>query len=151
MVIHDFTGAPAGIATEEGFWADALELQTALVNCKMRAFKSGEVVINQGTVVADLEAAECDYQGYAEKTIAAVGAPIRDSDGSVVLNVPSQQFDFVTGAGEAENLVGGVWIEDASGDVRRVFEFEEPTTVNSDESGFIVHAIFRVPDESLVE
>ena len=67
-----------GIEPLESKVTRATELQTALINSKLRLFKSGTLIDTSMTTKAMLEAIECDYDGYVAGglTIAAFGDPL---------------------------------------------------------------------------
>lgn len=113
------------VVTTEGLMKDGAAFQTALVSSKMRLFKATELNLTETTTKAELEAAECDYDGYAEGgiTVTAMNDPHVDEDGGVVVLSPVVQFNYVDDTAHVANSVGGFWLEDAAGVVRISGEF----------------------------
>jgi len=105
---------------------NAAEKQAALALSKVRLFNQA-FVPTPATTKAELEAAEADYTGYTAggETITAWLAPLLDPAGGASITAPTVQFD-VTGPVVDTDVVGGFWLEDASGDVRLVGTFAAP-------------------------
>lgn len=103
---------------------DATAKRAALAASVIKLFKFGLVPTN-ATVVADLDAAECDFDDYAPETITAWLAPVSSPGGGTQITAPTEQFvcsvDQVV-----PNSVGGYWIELAAGDVVLIRQFDAP-------------------------
>jgi hypothetical protein len=101
------------------------KVKTALVNCKMRLFKDGMgIVVSPSLVVADLIAAEADYTGYVEKTIAAMSAPLLNPVGGASISTGEQQFQ-IDAPYTVTNVIGGGWIEDSTGALVMAWSYGE--------------------------
>jgi len=116
------------IYTNEGAIALATEVKTALALSKLLLFQEG-LVPTRYTLKAALTAAECDFDGYTPGgyTLTAWTGPANQAGGGAVITSPLTNIAY----GPAEdppvtNMVGGWWIEDASGDVRTVGVFDPP-------------------------
>lgn len=79
---------------------------------KVCLFKD-DIIPNQDTLLADLEAAKATFSGYAEVTVAAFLAPFRDTTGNVYLGAPTCAFTHSGGA--TDNVIHGWYIKDAAG------------------------------------
>lgn len=101
---------------------DAAAKRTSLASSVIKLFKFGLTPTNE-TVVADLDAAECDFDDYAPETITAWLPVVAAPGGGSQITAPTEQFlcaaDQVT-----PNTVGGYWIELAGGDVVLIRQFE---------------------------
>lgn len=118
--------------TQQAALAKAGEIKTALALSKLCLFKA-DLSPNQFTTKAELEAAECDFDGYTSGgyTLTAWTGPLIDPNGGAILTSPLVNIAY----GPAEdppvtNSVGGWWIEDASGDVRLVGTYNPPRNAN---------------------
>jgi len=135
-----------GVNPLESKVAEALALQTALVNSKLRLFKAGTIAVIDGVTKALLEANECDFDGYTAGglTIAAWGDPYVDNvEGDVLLSAPSKQFNYVDAAA-VSNEVGGWFLVDAAGNLRGVAEFDEPITMDDDLDAIVLVITRRI-------
>lgn len=117
----------------EGDIADATDLIAAAVadGYEVHLFQSG-FSPTEATTAAEFAAAEADFTGYASKSIGGVGflfvGPMTDSDDKVVFATPGMNWiatDAVT-----PNLIGGLWVENTAGDVRRYVQFPSPMPMN---------------------
>lgn len=106
-----------------GAQMDADLIKTNLANCKIKLFQSSLNPSNT-TTKAELQAAECDFDDYVEKTIAAWTGPVLAPVAGWQINAPVQTWTVATNV--VTNLVGGYWIEDAGGDVHDIFVFDQP-------------------------
>jgi len=102
-------------------WLAAL-VQTALAGSKMRLFQNS-IVPTINTTIAELEAAEADFTGYTEETMAAFFAPYLGTTGANI-NSPLVQFDSAAPY-TVTNVIGGAWIEDSTGKLVSVIVFPE--------------------------
>ncbi len=96
---------PAPFFPQEATRQLADELGTRLVNCQMMLFKSG-FVPSTLTELADIEAQEADYTGYARVTIAAWGNPIDSDVGGAQITAPTVQFSLAADPALG-NTIGG--------------------------------------------
>jgi len=136
-----------GIVSLESKVVEALELQTALVNSKLRLFKSGEISVTSVTTLELLDSVQCDFDGYTADgvTIAAFGDPIVDDAAETVLiAAPSKQFNWTHVADDVANDVGGAYLVDSDGALRGVVEFPDPVTMQDELDGLSVQFTFRV-------
>jgi len=124
--------------TQEAAIAKATEIKTALALSKLRLFKD-TLVANQFTTKAAMVAAECNFDGYVAGgyTLTAWAGPLKATGGGAVITSPLVNVTY----GPAEeppvtNAVGGWFIEDASGDVRTVGNFDPPRLLQSVGDGF---------------
>lgn len=122
----------AGFKTMAACLTDASTKRTALEDSVVKLYQS-TLTPDPSTTVTELDAAECDYGGYAAATITAWGAPILAPGDGYAIYSPQIQFDSVAGT---ENLVGGAWIEDDAGNVRAVIPFPEPIPMGAAGQGF---------------
>jgi len=102
------------------------QLATALGDSKCHLFKS-TFVPEASTKLADLEAAECDFSGYAALDLDFT-QPIYVTRNTVEQRAPTVQFDFIPAtppALDVQNNVGGYWVESDTEGVLQVVRFEE--------------------------
>jgi hypothetical protein len=103
--------------------AVATAAQTELALSVVKLFKAG-FVPTVNTLVAELDAEECDFDDYAPATITAWLDPATATDGGWRITAPTVQF-LCAAAQVTPNLVGGFWIELAAGDVVLIQQFDE--------------------------
>lgn len=101
--------------------------QTYLVNSVIHLFKAEETFNPQpGTLLAEYTANECDFDGYAAKTLATWPNIVASAGTSFLVFAPTQtwlwEFDTL-GTG---NMVGGYYIVSAAGDLVDVVVFDDP-------------------------
>jgi len=97
-------------------------VRTALAASKIRLFQS-TLVADDLTDLATLEAAEADYDGYAEIALAAWGAVYQSPLGAAT---QSPQVQFQPTGSVVTNSIGGAWIETAGGIVIQIVKFDDP-------------------------
>jgi hypothetical protein len=136
--------------TNEACMTYAAERKTALAASKVRLFKS-TFVPTVSTTKAELVAAEAAYTGYAAggETIANFLDPLLDPSGGASITAPTVQFD-VTGPVVATDIVGGFWIEDATGDVRLVGTFAAPIPMEAVGQGFPLNVKIVEPTGQII-
>lgn len=100
-------------------------LQTELALCKLKLTKS--LIVPAKTVLkASLTAVECDFSGYAAKTVTALLAPYVDGDGISIM-IPTTQWDFDgSDMTPTANTVYNWWLELAAGDLIIAGQFLTP-------------------------
>lgn len=131
----------------------AKELQARLAGAKLRLFKSSLGVPLADITLAMLEAAECDFDGYAEETIAAWLDPINSTGGGAEITAPTEQFDGAA-PGVTVNSVGGYWIEfpaivgppAVAAEVCVVRMFDNPVMVGTLGSGVKITPTIVIPN-----
>lgn len=104
------------------FWL-ANEVQTLLAGSKMRLFQSS-IIPTTATTLAELEAEEATFTGYAEKTLTTWGEPYTSPAGGASISSPLVQFQTASPYTVGNNI-GGAWIETALGDLVAIITFPE--------------------------
>lgn len=95
-------------------WGAGL-MQAALADAEIHLFQAAMgVSINPNLLLATLEAAECDFTGYAPITVATWQDPYLVPGGGAGTSSGSQVFAIATPYTTA-NVVGGGWVQDAGG------------------------------------
>jgi hypothetical protein len=93
-------------------WGAGL-LQTALADAVIHLFKGGMgIIISDNLQLADLEAAEADFTGYAPITVATWLAPYLMPGGGAGTSTGSKVF-AIASPYTVGNSIGGGWIQDA--------------------------------------
>lgn len=106
-----------------GALANAEERQTALAASVVSLFKSS-LVPTPTTPKADFETAECNFDGYVTKTIAAWLGPVLAPGTGYQLVSPLLLWALGGTDPTTPNTVGGWWLEDAAGVVRMFGTFD---------------------------
>lgn len=114
--------------------------RTGLANSVMRLYKSS-LTPTVLTTLAELEAAEADYTGYAAKTIANFNAAFISALGGAI-QCPVQQFQ-PTAPVLVTNDIGGAWIEDATGEVVSIIPLPEAKAMVADSDALPISEILR--------
>lgn len=96
-----------------GALVQATAAQARNANSVISLFKAG-FLPSAASVKADFEANECDFDGYAPKTIATWNAPVLAGVGYMTY-APTQTFLWALDTDAIGNMVGGHWIETAAG------------------------------------
>jgi hypothetical protein len=104
------------------------KVRTALAASKIRLYQSS-INPTENTTLAELEAAEADYDGYAEITITNFGAVFQSPLGAAI-QMPSVQFQG-TDPMVVTNNIGGAWIEDSTGALVNIIGFPEAKAMSS--------------------
>lgn len=108
----------------EGAKATAALKQTGLANSNAKLFKDG-FVPSVTTPAADFAANECDFDDYAPVAIVAWNAPSLASVPGY--NIDAPMVRWVCAADQVvSNMVGGLWIENAGGDILDFVIFDTP-------------------------
>jgi hypothetical protein len=96
-------------------------------------WKQGELTPSINTSAADCDAAECDFSGYAAKSLVAFSAPFNPPGGGGRIFTGLLQW-VCTGAG-VENMVGGYYILDADSNLVLVGTLDDPWPMAAFEDG----------------
>lgn len=112
--------------TREAALAQGTELKTALAAAKLRLCGSA-IVITEFTTKVELEAAEAAFDGYVPGgyPLATWLGPLLDPAGGAVVTSP--MVNVIYGPAEDPPVTANItawWIEDASGDVRLVGQYD---------------------------
>lgn len=114
MIIYPNTGA---------LWGAGL-LRTALATSEIHLFKAGMgVAITPALVLADLEAAEADYTGYAAEEVTAFAAPLLNPLGGASIDSGSVQFAIASPYTDG-NVIGGGWIQTSGGVLVAAWDYD---------------------------
>lgn len=99
--------------------------KTNLINSVAHLFKAGASP-TPSTVLADLTARECDFDGYTAKTIAAWTGPfLAPGTPGYMLIAPTQEWVYTTPVGTpVPNSVMGYYLVDAGGHLIDVVIFD---------------------------
>lgn len=116
-------------------WLGA-KVQTALAASKLHLFKSSFTPNNE-SVIADFDAAECDYDGYAAGGIAVATwlAPLLTPPQGCEIESGTKQFHYVDGVGHVTNLAGGWYLTDTGGALVAYDVFPEAVPFQSNGNG----------------
>lgn len=123
--------------------ADAADLKTALTadGFVAKLFQAGWEP-SETSVVADFDAHEADFTGYASVANGGAGRlwsdPVEDDSGNIGLLSPSNLF--VATDAVNPNVIGGIWIEKTAGDLFRYYLF--PAGVDMVAAMDFIDAIF---------
>lgn len=118
---------PAPFFPNSRCFDQAATLRTELALSVLKLFKEG-LVPTPATVVADLDAAEADFDDYAAETITAWLAPGGSPFGGAQITSPTEQFTCSVDQ-VVPNSIGGYWIENAGGDVVLIRQFDTPVAM----------------------
>lgn len=123
--------------------------RTRLLAAKMKAYQPS-FVPSENSVIADFNGNEATYDGYAAATIVWMAAGV-DADGGYSA-IGTGGFFQATGA-TTPNLIGGVWLETAGGDLVEYWPFPAPVVMSSALDSFLATPIIRQPqpDELVLE
>lgn len=103
----------------------AEERQAALANSVMHLWQYGELTPSVTTTLAMFQAAECDFDNYAPKTIAAWANPVLAGEGWMTY-APTQTFTWEHVADDVGNSVGGHFLVSAGGDLLDYAIYDPP-------------------------
>ena len=130
----------------EGAKTDAAAKKTALAASVLHLFKSG-FIPNGSTPLADYTAQECDYDGYAAKTIATWGDPVLSPGSGYLIYAPQQTFTWALDADAVGNIVGGTYLVTAGGKLMDVVIFETPVPLQGVDQALVVTPIEVFPTQ----
>jgi len=98
-------------------------VKTNLINATIHLFQAPFEPTNT-TTLTELEAVECDFTDYVEKTIAAWTGPVLASIPGYKINSPVQTWVVVTAT--VTNQVAGYWVQTAGGVLHDIVVFDAP-------------------------
>lgn len=101
---------------------EAVAGKARLANSVLHCFKY-PFVATPNTTLADLLAVECDFDGYAAKTIAAWGDPVLAGEGYLIY-APTQTFLWEHDTDDVGNQVGGTFLVTSGGDLYQYTNFD---------------------------
>lgn len=103
---------------------------TGMAASVVKLFKDA-LTVSPSLTKAILDAAECDYDGYAPITVANFLPPYIDPAGGASIQSGTQQFDYgPVGTPPVTNNVYGFWIETAAGIPILAGLFDAPVAMN---------------------
>lgn len=129
----------------DGCLQNATERRTAFAAMVAHLYKS-TLVPTIGTTLADLTAAEADFDGYATQTMTTWFPPIFAPGSGYLIQSPQVQFSYVDDTGHVTNTIGGAYFVDATGKLRMILALQ-PTeyigfAVNGDGWTFNIIDVF---------
>lgn len=124
-----------------GARVEAVAAQTRMAACVMSLFQSGFAPSITSTK-ADFEAEECDFDGYAPKTIATFAAPLLSGDGYSTFG-PTQVFAWTLVTDAVGNSVGGYWLETAGGELIGYGTFDPSRPAQGPDQAVVVTPILQ--------
>jgi hypothetical protein len=127
-----------------GCQRDALQMQTALANSVISLFKSS-LAPTPSTSKAEYEAMEADYDDYAPITMSTWHDPILAPGSGYMIGSPLVQFEVGDTDPTTPNLIGGCWVEDATGHVRLAVIFTAPVPMQVAGQGIPINLIELFP------
>lgn len=107
--------ADQNYASLNGALVEATAAQARMANSVMHLFKQGFIPAPT-SVLADFQAQEADFDGYAAKTIATFADPVLAGTGYMTYG-PAQTFAWSHVADDVGNQIGGHWLETAGGEL----------------------------------
>lgn len=122
----------------------AAEMKTVLEDSVVKLFKSS-FTPDPSNVVADYDAAECDFDGYASITIEDWAAPILSPGSGYMINSPLLQWSWAFDTLGTGNDVGGLWVEDSTGALRMALIFTQPIPMQLAGQGLPVSLVILFP------
>jgi hypothetical protein len=115
-------------------------VRTALAASELALYQSS-ITPNENTTLAELEAAEADYTGYARAAITNFGAVFQTPLGAGIQS-PLTQFQ-PTDPTTVPNDIGGAFLVDATGDLVTVITFPEVKGMASSLDAIPISEILR--------
>lgn len=95
------------------------------------------------TTLAELSAAEADYDGYAAKTITAWLNELLNPAGGASIQAPTQQFEYVDGVGHVGNNIGGWYLVSSGGALVAIGTFPSPIALVANGQGIPLDILLR--------
>jgi len=111
-------------------------MKTDLANSILHLFKS-PFLPSPATTLAELDAQECDFDGYAAKTITAWGDPVLAPISGYMIVAPTQTWVMGAGPIAVGNTVGGHYLEDSAGNLIDVVIYDPPIPMQSPDQSVI--------------
>lgn len=140
--MDEFAVFPAEFAfvPKQGLMQDAADWQAELAGAKVRLFKDGEITLTAGTTLAELNAAEADYDGYTALgiEITAFNDPIAIAGNRVAVVGETVQFNYVDGVGHVANDIAGWYLVDTNGVLRGAGMLPDVVTLAGNTDGIAV-------------
>jgi len=116
-------------------------LRTFMANSTIRLFKSS-FVPSVSNVLADYNAAQCDYDSYAAITMPAWLPAILSPGSGYMVGSPLVQFEFPSGGAGVGNLVGGCYVLDAAGALALTVIFTQPIPMQLPGQGIPINLLW---------
>lgn len=120
----------------------ANNVQGDLASSVLHLFKSSYTP-SVASILSALTAAECDYDGYAAKTITAWLNEIYNPAGGASIQAPTQQFEYVDGVGHVGNTVGGWYLVSSGGSLVAIGTFDAPIAMTANGNGIPIDILLR--------
>lgn len=125
----------------------AVEITTAvsvlLENSFVHLWKVGEITPAMDLTIAELDAAECNFSGYAATKVVAWTGPYNYPGGGAYHESGLVIFDGEDATPFVGNTVGGYWVEDAGGALVSVGKLDSPVPIAA--SGDVVQLVIQLP------
>lgn len=123
----------------------ALANQARMAMSVLHLFKVNPAFTPSATTLkAEYQANECDFDGYAPKTIATFGTPVLFGTGYATY-APTQTFYWVFDSEGVQNACGGWWLETAAGVVVDYGVFDPGVPVQGPGQAVIVTPLEYTP------
>jgi hypothetical protein len=124
------------IYPNDGALALAGLVQTGLAGSKLHLYKQG-LVLGQTTTKDELDAVECDYDGYTPGgiTITAWLAALLLAGGGAEIQSGTKQFVYIDGLTHVTNLAGGWYLTLAGGGLFAAGAFQNPVNFQANGQG----------------
>lgn len=122
----------------------AEQMRADLANSEVHLFQS-TLVPDTSTTLAQLQAEEADYDGYAPITVAAWLGAIMSAAGGASIQAPTVQFEYVDGVNHTGNIIGGFWLETAAGVLVAIGTFDTPIPMQMNDQGIPLDVLLRFP------
>jgi hypothetical protein len=111
-----------------GALAIAEAIQTLLAGSDLHLFQSGSVSLTPSTTLAELDAVEADFTGYAVITIAAWLDPLLNPLGGASIECGTQQF-AIAAPYTVSNVIQGWYLTETGGDLICAGDFPQPVAL----------------------
>lgn len=116
MAAQDFVPTAGALVTATAF-------RTAMASCVVHLYTDALGTPSPATLLADFTANEATYSGYAAQTIANLNTPILAPGTGYMCVSPLLQFAVTFADPQVTNMIRGVYVVDAAGNLRRVIQF----------------------------
>lgn len=118
-----------------------------LVTATVHLFRAGEIVPGKNTTIEELEAAECDFSGYAPVTVTAWKGPYNAISGGQYIETGLIIFAGTSASPFVGNSVAGYWVESQGNqlEVAGTFDSEVPVASAGDAVQCNVQIPYGVP------